>query len=68
MDIARKRESRLEKALPLTSDYSKFQVLSRLFSLDSKAQRVIDKGAFGFIQKPFDIPVFSKAVKDALSA
>ena len=36
------------------------------FSKDEKAEDLIDRGALGFVQKPFDIRTLSEAVDSAL--
>jgi PAS domain S-box-containing protein len=36
------------------------------YALDGEAKQIIDEGALGYIQKPFDVTSFSKAVKDAM--
>jgi PAS domain S-box-containing protein len=36
------------------------------YALDGEAKQIINEGACGFIQKPFDVTSFSKAVKDAM--
>jgi DNA-binding NarL/FixJ family response regulator len=34
--------------------------------MNGQAQKTIDEGALGFLQKPFDLAVFSKAIVDVL--
>ena len=41
-------------------------ILSGYYSLDEKAQRMIDTGAKGFIQKPFRRKTLSKVIEDTL--
>lgn len=41
-------------------------ILSSGYSLDGQAQQIMDKGCDGFIQKPFDIPLISRTVRELL--
>jgi len=41
-------------------------LLSSGYSVDGKAQAILDRGCNGFIQKPFDLQVLSEKLKDML--
>ena len=41
-------------------------ILSSGYSLDGQAQQIMDRGCNGFIQKPFDIALLSRKVREVL--
>lgn len=41
-------------------------ILSSGYSLDGQAQHIMEKGCDGFIQKPFDIALISRKVRELL--
>lgn len=42
-------------------------LISSGYSIDGEAQRIIDKGALGFIQKPFSIEELSQKIEEIIS-
>ncbi len=41
-------------------------LLSSGYSINGKAQRILDRGCDGFIQKPFNLKVLSRKIKEIL--
>jgi PAS domain S-box-containing protein len=67
----------LDIIMPRIGGYECFKELKKInpqvkalitsgYALDGEAKTIITEGALGFLQKPFDIPFFSNAIKDAL--
>jgi len=67
----------LDLIMPKLGGYECFKELKKInprvkalvtsgYAMNGQAQKTIDEGALGFLQKPFDLAVFSKAIVDVL--